>query len=97
MDSPKSHFQNLRYTQVASPQGRMLALEDRPAIYSWYRNLSFGDSINSGEKFRLKIDEWLEAKLSTDFIGKLGYLYEIQICEFPGNLGNKKKEILLKS
>jgi len=96
MKSKNHSFESLQYRQISTPESRELRLEDKPAIYAWYRSLRFSDVVADKERFVKRIEEYLNSKLSDQFIGKLGYLYELSVQESPGNLSKKKIQLLFE-
>jgi hypothetical protein len=89
-------FEIIQYRQFASIEARELRLDQCPAVYAWYRNLRFGEHIETPNKFLAKIDALLTAKLSDEFSGKLGPLYNVTIQEASGHLTERKQEVLKK-
>lgn len=86
-------FKTCTYAQIATPSGQSLNLEDAPAVYAWYRQLSVDPSLEP-EAFVTSVERLVSSQLSAWFSGRLGVLYEVQIRETGGALGAKSLETL---
>ncbi len=89
-----SKFQRLRYSQIATPPARELTLLECPAVYAWYRDLRFGPALDDPDAFLAHVEELMNARLSSRFRGKLGFLYEITIEERSSGFSAKKHKLL---
>jgi hypothetical protein len=93
--APEMSFEEIRYSQIASPEGRQLRLKGHPAVYAWYRDLRvLQRHVGSPESFLMALDRLLEANLSATFQGKIGYLYQVSLVEKPSHLGSKSRKTL---
>ena len=92
--SVQSEFNVLRFSQIATTQGRDLTLKEKPAVYAWYRHLSLSDALGTSERFVARIEELLAAKLGDQCVGRLGYLYEVQVQESSGKLSPRSLQLL---
>lgn len=89
-----SEFGVIRFTQIATPEGRELTLKDRPAIYAWYRQLKLAEAVGTPEAFLARIDELMSAKLSDQYSNKLGFLYNVTVQESGGPLSRRNLRLL---
>jgi hypothetical protein len=87
-------FATVRFSQVATAEGRSLVLKERPAIYAWYRSLNLISAAESSAKFLAKLEGLLSAKLSDACSARLGFLYEVTIQEMGGPLGERSRALL---
>ncbi|AOE49513.1 GIY-YIG nuclease family protein [Kangiella sediminilitoris] len=88
------NFQILKFSQIKDSGARSISLKQEAAVYAWYRGFDELYHEASGDKLYDEINKLLNAKLSAQFNGKLGYLYELQIQEVPAALSPKKKALL---
>ena len=89
-----STFKAVRFSQIATSDGRDLILKELPAVYAWYRGLRLSEATGSASKFLSRIESILEMKLSDRYRGKLGYLYEVSVQESGGSLGQRNAALL---
>lgn len=87
-------FKQLRYVQIATASSRDLQLDQRPAVYSWYRSLELNEYKNSKEAMLEKISSLLNERTSDEYVGKIGYLYKATIVEQSPRLSRTKQSLL---
>jgi hypothetical protein len=91
-----TNFGVLRFTQIATPEGRELTLKDKPAVYAWYRQLKLAEAVGTPDAFLARISELMSAKLSDQYSNKLGFLYEVVVQESAGPM-SRRSLLLLES
>ena len=89
-------FETVQFCQIATPEARGIRLEDRPAVYAWYRRLTGLSEAPSEKDFLDCFWRFFESKLSPLIPGRLGYLYEVMLQETPGTLAERSKLLLKK-
>ena len=89
-----SNFSYLFYEQIASTEGRAMSLDERPALYAWYRAIGLSERASTADEFLRHIDRLLGQRLSALFKGTLGGLYSTQIQEIATTLPASKAELL---
>src|SRR5688572_23079351 len=94
MPETELRFYTVRFSQIATPEGRSLVLKDLPAVYAWYRSVDLIGASGSAETFLATIEALLSARLSDSCKGRLGYLYEISVQEMAGPLGPHSRSLL---
>ncbi|WP_242359868.1 GIY-YIG nuclease family protein [Anaeromyxobacter sp. SG17] len=87
-------FTTVQYCQIASARDRALRLQDRPAVYAWYRRLQLGQEAGDAEQFVAAVNELLAARLSPPHDATLGYLYAVTVQETSGGLSERGAELL---
>lgn len=90
----ESDFVTLRYSQVASENARSISLRERPAVYAWYRTLSLHQHAGTAASLRAQIANLLAARLSEQYHGRLGVLYQVSVVERGGALSNTASAML---
>lgn len=94
MDNRALVFSTVRFSQIATAEGRGIVLKERPAVYAWYRSLELVAATGSADSFLSTVDALLCAKLSDRHAGRLGYLYEVTVQESGGALGSRARALL---
>jgi hypothetical protein len=89
---PFPGFQFVRFQQVANSDSRRSRLDERPAVYAWYRRLEPQES--SAEALQQHVDSLLLSATSPLLCGKVGYLYRVTVQEQPGPLPDEKRDYL---
>src|SRR5262245_13862482 len=87
-------FATVRFSQIATADGRSLVLKERPAVYAWYRSFDLISATATPEKFLKAVDRLLTSKLSDLFSTRLGFLYEVTVQEMGGPLGSRNRGLL---
>jgi hypothetical protein len=94
MTLDESGFETVLHSQVATPTDRELRLDDRPAVYAWYRQIDVGNACGSEEEFITAIDGLLSCQLSPSSRTIAGYLYRVSIQESGYGLSTRSQETL---
>lgn len=80
-------FSTVLYCQIASSNDRDLRLEDRPAVYAWYRNIRV-DPLLAPDEFVKTIRSLLSVQLSPSHTTVMGFLYHVTVAEEGGELND---------
>lgn len=106
----KKGFSVLKFEQIATPSDRAIVLDDRPAVYAWYRDLSLQDVVEDEDAFERRVQELaesLQSPASSAFVedsedcgddengnGRIGWLYKVSVQEFGGGLSGHSRDLL---